>query len=75
MLHALWLPEITIRQGQVADSRDIGSYVADAKRAVAEKVNVPAGYQLVRSGQFESITSPTFSIFLRAVHLSRPATN
>src|SRR5215475_13042479 len=35
--------------------RDIGSYVADAKRAVAEKVNVPAGYQLVWSGQYQSM--------------------
>jgi len=35
--------------------RDIGSYVADAKRAVAERVNVPAGYQLVWSGQYESM--------------------
>ena len=35
--------------------RDIGSYVADAKRAVAEKVNVPVGYQLVWSGQYESM--------------------
>ncbi len=33
--------------------RDIGSYVSDAKRAVAEKVNVPAGYQLIWSGQYE----------------------
>jgi Cu(I)/Ag(I) efflux system membrane protein CusA/SilA len=35
--------------------RDIGSYVADAKRAVAEKVQVPAGYQLMWSGQYESM--------------------
>jgi Cu(I)/Ag(I) efflux system membrane protein CusA/SilA len=35
--------------------RDIGSYVADAKRAVKEKVSVPAGYQLVWSGQYESM--------------------
>jgi copper/silver efflux system protein len=33
--------------------RDIGSYVNDAKRAVAEKVKVPAGYQLIWSGQYE----------------------
>src|ERR1039458_10016180 len=32
--------------------RDIGSYVTDAKRVVAEKVSVPAGYQLVWSGQY-----------------------
>jgi Cu(I)/Ag(I) efflux system membrane protein CusA/SilA len=35
--------------------RDLGSYVADAQRAVASKVNVPTGYQLVWSGQYESI--------------------
>ena len=35
--------------------RDIGSYVTDAKRVVAEKVTVPAGYQLVWSGQYESM--------------------
>jgi copper/silver efflux system protein len=33
--------------------RDIGSYVADAKRAVAERVKLPPGYALVWSGQFE----------------------
>ena len=33
--------------------RDIGSYVADAKRAVLQNVKVPAGYQLVWSGQYE----------------------
>ncbi len=33
--------------------RDIGSYVRDAKKIVAEKVKVPAGYQLVWSGQYE----------------------
>lgn len=35
--------------------RDIGSYVADAKNAVRDRVNVPAGYQLVWSGQYESM--------------------
>ena len=35
--------------------RDIGSYVAEAKKAVTEKVSVPAGYQLVWSGQYESM--------------------
>ena len=33
--------------------RDIGSYVADARRAVAEKVKLPPGYTLSWSGQFE----------------------
>ncbi len=35
--------------------RDIGSYVADAKKVVADKIKVPAGYQLVWSGQYESM--------------------
>ena len=35
--------------------RDIGSYVRDAKKVVTEKVSVPTGYQLVWSGQYESM--------------------
>ena len=35
--------------------RDIGSYIVDAKRTVSDKVTVPAGYQLVWSGQYESM--------------------
>jgi Cu(I)/Ag(I) efflux system membrane protein CusA/SilA len=35
--------------------RDIGSYVDEAKKIVREKVSVPAGYQLVWSGQYESM--------------------
>ncbi len=35
--------------------RDIGGYVAEAKKVVSEKVSVPAGYQLVWSGQYESM--------------------
>lgn len=33
--------------------RDIGSYVADAKKAIAEKIKMPPGYFLIWSGQFE----------------------
>ena len=33
--------------------RDIGSYVADAQKAVAERVQFPAGYYATWSGQFE----------------------
>ncbi|MBS4018201.1 efflux RND transporter permease subunit [Azonexus hydrophilus] len=33
--------------------RDIGSYVADAKKAVAEQVKLPPGYYVTWSGQFE----------------------
>ena len=35
--------------------RDVGSYVDEARRIVVEKVKVPTGYQLVWSGQFESM--------------------
>lgn len=33
--------------------RDIGGYVADAKKAVAEQVKFPSGYYVTWSGQFE----------------------
>jgi len=33
--------------------RDMGRYVEDAKRVVAEKIKLPAGYQVVWSGQYE----------------------
>jgi Cu(I)/Ag(I) efflux system membrane protein CusA/SilA len=33
--------------------RDLGGYIADAKKAVAERVNLPAGTYLIWSGQFE----------------------
>ena len=33
--------------------RDIGSYVADAQAAVARQIDLPAGYSLAWSGQFE----------------------
>ncbi len=35
--------------------RDIGSYVADAQKIVAEKVKLPAGYSVGWSGQFEQM--------------------
>lgn len=35
--------------------RDIGSYVKDAQRVVAEKVKLPAGYSIGWSGQFEQM--------------------
>jgi Cu(I)/Ag(I) efflux system membrane protein CusA/SilA len=35
--------------------RDIGSYVADARKAVAEQVRFPAGYYITWSGQFEAM--------------------
>jgi Cu(I)/Ag(I) efflux system membrane protein CusA/SilA len=36
-----------------ATDRDIGGYVQDLRRVVAEKVPVPPGYRLVWSGQYE----------------------
>jgi copper/silver efflux system protein len=33
--------------------RDLGGYVAEAKKAVAEQVQLPAGYSIAWSGQFE----------------------
>jgi len=35
--------------------RDIGSYVAEAQKIVAEKVKLPAGYSIGWSGQFEQM--------------------
>jgi Cu(I)/Ag(I) efflux system membrane protein CusA/SilA len=35
--------------------RDIGSYVTEAKRVIAEQVKLPAGYSLVWSGQYEAM--------------------
>ena len=35
--------------------RDIGSYVADARKAVADQVKFPAGYYITWSGQFEAM--------------------
>ncbi|MCB1916581.1 MAG: efflux RND transporter permease subunit [Rhodocyclaceae bacterium] len=63
------LARIVIRQGAAAiktenallaayvyvdiRDRDVGSFVADAQRAVAEKVSFPPGYYATWSGQFE----------------------
>jgi len=33
--------------------RDLGSYVAEAQRVVAEEIDLPAGYSLAWSGQYE----------------------
>ncbi|MFN3231332.1 MAG: efflux RND transporter permease subunit [Alphaproteobacteria bacterium] len=35
------------------EGRDLGSYVADAQQVVAEQVDLPAGYSIGWSGQFE----------------------
>ncbi|MAZ76758.1 MAG: CusA/CzcA family heavy metal efflux RND transporter [Micavibrio sp.] len=37
------------------EGRDIGSYVQDAQKIVADKVNLPSGYALIWSGQFEQM--------------------
>ncbi|RWX55158.1 efflux RND transporter permease subunit [Photobacterium chitinilyticum] len=35
------------------DGRDLGSYVKDAQQKVAQHLNLPAGYSLIWSGQYE----------------------
>jgi len=35
--------------------RDVGGYVAEAREVVAREVNIPAGYRLEWSGQYEAI--------------------
>ncbi|MBK4734655.1 efflux RND transporter permease subunit [Noviherbaspirillum pedocola] len=39
--------------------RDIGSFVADAEKAIAEQVKIPAGYWTSWGGQFEQLQSAT----------------
>ncbi|MDJ0938766.1 MAG: CusA/CzcA family heavy metal efflux RND transporter [Woeseiaceae bacterium] len=60
--------------------RDLGSYVAEAKRVVAERVELPSGYSLNWSGQYEylerardrlAIVAPaTFAIIALLLYLS-----
>ena len=37
------------------NGRDIGSFIADAQRVMADRLQLPAGYTLLWSGQFEQI--------------------
>ena len=39
--------------------RDVGSFVRDAKKVVQEKINVPKGFQLIWSGQYENMQRVT----------------
>ena len=39
--------------------RDIGSFIGEAKRAVRDKVKIPAGYWIAWGGQFEQLQSAT----------------
>jgi len=39
----------------VQETKDIGSYVAQAKKAAIDKLQLPAGYSLQWSGQFENM--------------------
>ena len=60
--------------------RDLGSYVAEAQQVVADKVNLPAGYSLAWSGQYEymvrakerlSVVGPvTLAIIVLLLYLS-----
>jgi copper/silver efflux system protein len=47
--HTAWI-FVDIDTGQ----RDIGGYIAEARRAVQEQIKLPAGYRIVWSGTFES---------------------
>ena len=38
------------------EGRALGTYVADAQRAVRENINLPAGYSISWSGQFEYLS-------------------
>jgi cobalt-zinc-cadmium resistance protein CzcA len=40
-------------------NRDLASFVADARRAVQQKVSLPAGYSIEWGGQFEQLQSAT----------------
>jgi len=60
--------------------RDIGSYVTEAQKAVAEKVTLPPGYSLAWSGQYEYLSRAverlnvvvpfTFAIILFLLYLN-----
>ncbi|MCE2593833.1 efflux RND transporter permease subunit [Motilimonas cestriensis] len=62
------------------EGRDLSSYVAEAKQAVAEQLDLPAGYSLAWSGQYEymerakarlSIVTPiTLAIIMLLLYLS-----
>jgi Cu(I)/Ag(I) efflux system membrane protein CusA/SilA len=44
--------------------RDIGSYVEDAKKAIREQVQLPTGYQLIWSGQYENMARVKERLFV-----------
>jgi Cu(I)/Ag(I) efflux system membrane protein CusA/SilA len=44
--------------------RDIGGYVEDAKKAIAAEVQLPTGYQLIWSGQFEYMEKAKARLFV-----------
>jgi copper/silver efflux system protein len=62
------------------DGRDLGSYVVDAQKMVAEQLNLPSGYALAWSGQYEymqraaerlSVVTPiTLAIIMLLLYLS-----
>ncbi|MDX1301487.1 efflux RND transporter permease subunit [Photobacterium sp.] len=62
------------------DGRDLGSYVQDAQQVVAEQLDMPAGYSLVWSGQYEYmerakerlrvVTPATLAIIMMLLYLS-----
>jgi len=44
--------------------RDVGGYVADAKKAIRENLKLPTGYQLIWSGQFEYMEAAKARLFV-----------
>jgi Cu(I)/Ag(I) efflux system membrane protein CusA/SilA len=44
--------------------RDLGGYVEDARRVVAERVSLPPGYQIAWSGQYEYLTRVTARLWV-----------
>ncbi|MGV3519962.1 efflux RND transporter permease subunit [Luteitalea sp.] len=44
--------------------RDLGSFIADVQRAVAERVKLPAGYYVEYGGQFENLQRATSRLVL-----------
>lgn len=63
---ALGAPMIRSETGQLNDlvsievrGRDVGGYVAEAKQLVAQRVQIPSGYRLEWSGQYEALERVT----------------
>ena len=58
-----WSKRRIVVQGNVR-GRDLGSFVADAQRAIAEKVDLPSGYYVRYGGQFENLERAKNRLFI-----------